>query len=144
MRDEIREKLYKKNKAEFTRHLRHNMTPEEIILWEELRNRQCNKMKFRKQVNIGPYIADFLCIQHRLIVEVDGSVHNQKERKEYDHRRDEYLLNLNYRVLRITNDEIHQSLSSVLDRIHEYISSPSPADLRQQNASAKSESGATK
>jgi len=120
------------------------MTPEEQILWEALRNRQCNNMKFRRQVNIGPYIADFLCLQHRLIVEVDGLVHNQAERKEYDQSRDEYLLNLNYRVLRITNDEIHQSLPCVIDRITKHIVSPSPVDLKQKKVSKKYEKGTTK
>jgi len=117
MHEETKEKLYRKHKSEFTRYLRHNMTPEEIILWEALRNRRCHNMKFRRQVNIGPYIADFLCMQHRLIIEVDGSVHNLKEHREYDRSRDKYFHELNFRVLRIKNNEIYVSLPSVLNRI---------------------------
>ncbi|MCF7844937.1 MAG: endonuclease domain-containing protein [Kiritimatiellales bacterium] len=99
----IREKLYKKHKSEFTRHLRRNMTPEEKILWNEIRNRRCHNMKFRRQVNIGPYIADFLCMQYRIVVEIDGPIHDSREHKEYDRNRDIYLQEQQYRILRITN-----------------------------------------
>ena len=92
--------------------LRREMTPEEKILWNELRNRKCAGMKFRRQVNVNPYIADFLCWRHKIIIEVDGEIHNKQ--KDYDRDRDEYLESLHYKVIRFTNNEIKNKLPAVL------------------------------
>jgi len=95
------------------------MTPEEKILWEELRGRRFQGTKFRRQVNIGPYIADFLCWRHYLIIEVDGGIHN--ERKEQDANRDDYLRNHKFRILRLKNEEVRNSLPSALLKIEHAI-----------------------
>ena len=115
MDEEIREMLYKKHKCWFTKKLRRSMTPEENILWEELRGRRFKGTKFRRQVNIGPYIADFLCWRHYLIIEVDGGIHNG--RKEYDAYRDDYLRDHKFRILRLKNEEVRNSLPSALQKI---------------------------
>ena len=101
------------------------MTPEEKILWNVLRNRQCRGLKFRRQVNIGPYIADFICKEHLVVVEIDGLIHEKEEQREHDDIRDKYFIERGYKILRITNDEVHQSVPIVLRKIYIFIKSHS-------------------
>ncbi|MDD5103225.1 MAG: endonuclease domain-containing protein [Candidatus Peribacteraceae bacterium] len=117
MNEEIREKLERKRKCAFVKRLRRHMTLAEKILWKMLRTRRCGELKFRRQVNIGIYIVDFLCKKHRLIVEVDGGIHERKDQKAYDHERDGFLRGCGYRVLRIRNAEVRNDLPAVLRRI---------------------------
>lgn len=95
--------------------LRREMTPEEKILWKQLRTSKLNGLHFRRQQIIHGYFADFYCHQHELIVEVDGGIHGFQ--KEYDADREAYLMALGFRVVRFTNDEISKDLESVLKRI---------------------------
>lgn len=67
------------------------MTKEEVKLWNRLKNRQLKNLKFRRQVPIGNYIADFVCIDKKLIIELDGGQHNELQNIEYDEKRTEYL-----------------------------------------------------
>ncbi|MFH1670490.1 MAG: endonuclease domain-containing protein [Patescibacteria group bacterium] len=122
MNEATKEKLCTKHKCEFTRFLRKNMTPEEKKIWNLLRDRKCHDIKFCRQVNIGPFIADFLCRRKKTIIEVDGGIHNTKERREYDIERDKYLRSKGYQTLRITNEEIHNSMPNVLSKIHNFVS----------------------
>ena len=115
MRDELLTEDGRYHKRDFAKQLRNNSTPQEVILWEKLRRKQCCDMKFRRQVPIGPDIVDFLCLQRRLIIEVDGGIH--KIRKTHDRERDAYLASQNYTVLRFTNDEVETNLSMVLSKI---------------------------
>src|SRR6266540_279244 len=79
-----------KNKIDFARVLRrYRQTTSESRLWTQLRNRKLKGLKFRRQVPVGPFVADFLCVQARLIIELDGDSHDSK--KVYDRRRTEYL-----------------------------------------------------
>ncbi len=73
----------------------------------------------RRQHPVGRYIADFYCHECKLIIELDGGIHN--ERKEYDENRDNYLKAGGYTVLRFSNDEIENSLETVLESIREHI-----------------------
>lgn len=107
--------LRKKSAKKFARVLRKRMTPEETILWNALRKKQCCKQQFRRQVPIGQYIVDFLHRKQRLIIEIDGSIH--KNQKEYDAEREEYLTDRYYTVIRFTNDEVLQDLPNVLSKI---------------------------
>ena len=84
--------------------LRNNMTDAEQMLWQRLRDRRLGGHKFRRQVTIDPFIVDFLCIQHRLIVEVDGGQH--AEQIEHDVARTAWLETQGYRVLRFWNNEV--------------------------------------
>jgi very-short-patch-repair endonuclease len=86
--------------------------PAEQKLWFCLRDRRLNGLKFRRQTVIGPYIADFCCAEHRLIIEVDGDSHADRER--YDQRRTTWMDKGGYRVLRFTNQEVAGSLDGVL------------------------------
>ena len=100
---------------ERARRLRRRLTPAEQVLWERLRNRRLSGLKFRRQHPLGPYIVDFYCAEHRLVVEVDGPIHLRQ--READAMRDEYLARYGYRVLRVRNDEVENDLEAVLERI---------------------------
>ncbi|HVA68641.1 MAG TPA: endonuclease domain-containing protein [Candidatus Binataceae bacterium] len=91
-------------------------------LWRHLRNSQVKGMKFRRQRPIGPYVADFVCLEARLVVEVDGGDHDTKERRRADAARSYYLERHGYRVLRFWNNEIMSNIEGALERISEGIS----------------------
>ena len=90
----------------FARTLRKRMTIAETILWRALRGSQFEGRKFRRQVPIGKYVADFLCVEEKLIVELDGAPHDGLERQVHDARRTTWLRAQGYRVLRIPNDTL--------------------------------------
>ena len=109
------------------RQLRKNMTPEEKLLWKNLRNRKFFGLKFLRQhpivydtINNKPlfFVADFYCAEKKMIIEVDGKIHDFQ--KEYDNRRQEILENMGLRVLRFKNDELND-LAFVLKRIKEFV-----------------------
>ena len=86
-------------------HLRANMTGVETRMWWRLRARQLG-VKFRRQHPIGPYIVDFACCRAKLVVEIDGEMHE----KAYDIRRDRWLESLGWRVMRLVLQEIDEGL----------------------------------
>ena len=100
--------------TERARRLRADETDAEARLWSDLRARRCNGWKFRRQVPVEGYIADFLCAEAGLIVELDGSQHAESA---YDRTRDARLAGAGYRVLRFWNDEALRQRDWVLDRI---------------------------
>jgi very-short-patch-repair endonuclease len=106
------------------RELRSNMTIAELKLWAEIKGEQLNGVKFRRQHPILPYIVDFYAPQLKLVVEVDGDTHDEK--KEYDARRDKFLKNKGYDVLRFTNEAIHQDLEGVLEILRDYCARHGP------------------
>ncbi|MEK7218160.1 MAG: DUF559 domain-containing protein [Patescibacteria group bacterium] len=121
MRDEIQERWYRKRKTRFTKRLRRNMTEEEGILWNVLRGRRSRGEKFCRQVNIGPYVADFLCRENRLIVEVDGGIHESLKQREHDAGRDAYLRERGFRIVRVKNNAVRHDLPGVLEHIHSHL-----------------------
>ena len=102
------------------RHLRQEETKVEKILWEKLRNRKLG-LKFRRQHPIDMYILDFYVPEIKFGIELDGSIHNIKENKEYDKERTEYLRSKNIKILRFQNSEIENNLDMVLNKIKEKI-----------------------
>lgn len=101
--------------TKFARRLRRDMTDCERVLWFALRDRRLLGLKFRRQVPLGPYIADFYCAELRLVIEADGADHDPAR----DAKRDAHLAALGYRTLRVTNHDIRTNLSGVLARIAE-------------------------
>ena len=99
------------------RTLRREETEAERLLWSHIRNRRLKGHKFVRQEPIGPFIADFLCRERMLIVEVDGATHSDARDVEYDARRTAYLEGHGYRVLRVQNAEVFKALSDVLETI---------------------------
>jgi very-short-patch-repair endonuclease len=100
---------------EAARDLRRRSTPTEQRLWAALRRHHLHGRQFRRQYPIGPYIVDFLCSAARLVIEVDGGIHEQQQ--EYDADRDDYLQELGYTVLRISVDRVLTDLNGVLSQI---------------------------
>lgn len=93
--------------------LRKNQTRAEARLWTVLRNRQLCGLKFRRQVSFGPYIADFICHQKKLVVEVDGGQH--ASRSPHDSARAAWFEEQGYRVVRFWNNEVLENLDGVLE-----------------------------
>ena len=89
-------------------------TEAEQRLWRLLRDRRLSGLKFRRQVPIGPYVVDFLCVGARLIVEADGSQHAENRR---DAARDAYLASEGWTVLRFWNHEVLRNRNNVLETI---------------------------
>jgi very-short-patch-repair endonuclease len=101
------------------RELRRNQTRAEALLWRQLRNRQLDGFEFARQAPVGPYIADFLCREHKLVVEVDGATHSTKEELEADARRTAHLSRMGYWVIRFQNVEVAEGMDQVLGLISE-------------------------
>jgi very-short-patch-repair endonuclease len=123
------------------RGMRRRQTTAEVRLWSRLRNRRLENLKFRRQVPRGSYIADFLCDEAMLIVEVDGGQH--AERTVENERRTAYLESLGYLVMRLWNFDVLQNTDRVCDHIRHVASSckkpfpcgactPSPQELSDE------------
>ncbi|HEY1382405.1 MAG TPA: DUF559 domain-containing protein [Dongiaceae bacterium] len=100
---------------ERARTLRKSMTPAERKIWRYLRLRQLDGHRFRRQVRIGPYIADFVCLQSLIVIEVDGGQH--ADAHTYDAQRDDYMRGQGFRVLRFWNNEVLSNMEGVWDTI---------------------------
>ena len=100
--------------------LRNNATPQEIILWQHLRQRPLG-YKFQRQFSVGPYIADFYCHQKKLVVEIDGSQHNESEAKLYDKDRTNYFAAEDIKVIRFWNNEVNTNIEEVMERIRQIL-----------------------
>ncbi len=103
------------------------MTTAESALWRALRRRQVDGLRFRKQHALGPYILDFYCPERRLVIEVDGAVHESIEAQEKDQRRTANLRAEGLTVLRITNSDVLDHLDDILMRIRATSHSEGPA-----------------
>ena len=102
----------------YARQNRREMTPSEAVLWQGLRN-EFRGIKFRRQHPIGDYIADFLCLKAKLVIEVDGGYHDKPQQQLEDQWRTEFLQSKGYRVIRFTNEEVSSQLKGVISRIKE-------------------------
>ena len=102
---------------EFRKELRKNPTKAESQLWKALQKSQLAGRRFRRQHSIGNYIVDFYCVNEKLIVELDGQVHDNFVNEEYDRKRTEYLENLGFKVLRFENYLVFEQLDMVLEAI---------------------------
>jgi very-short-patch-repair endonuclease len=109
------------NQRSRARTMRGAPTESELRLWRLLRDR-LSGFKFRRQVPVGPYIVDFLCVGAKLIVEADGSQHAESR---HDNIRDAYLAGQGWKVLRFWNNEVSQNREGVLETIFAHASTPS-------------------
>lgn len=123
------------------RELRANSTPAEIAFWEKVRMRQVLNKKFNRQFPIffeldggnSFFIADFYCHEHKLIVEIDGGIHESQ--KDYDFLRTYILNQLNYTVIRFKNEEVLSNIDQVIKTLRGYLTNQptknSPSLLRE-------------
>ena len=113
--------------------LRQNQTNAEGLLWHYLRNKQLEGHKFRRQQPIGPYIVDFACLPRKLIVELDGGQHAKQ--KAYDKKRDTFLKDKGYRILRFWNNEIFENCFGILESIYAALHHHPPLEGGSKDAS---------
>ena len=106
-------------KTETARQLRIDSTPAEKRLWEQLRNRQLEKQKFRRQAPVGPFVVDFICLDKKLIIELDGWTHSTEAEVANVKRRTAFLESQGFKVIRFQNIEIKDGLDEVLTLIKE-------------------------
>ena len=99
------------------RELRRDMTPQERKLWRHLRRKQLYGLRFRRQHPIAPFIVDFYCHEHKLVVEIDGQTHYEQEQQGYDRTRTERLEQRGLRVVRFTNRDVGRNIGGVLQEI---------------------------
>ncbi|MGJ7612664.1 MULTISPECIES: endonuclease domain-containing protein [unclassified Variovorax] len=119
------------------RSLRETPTDAEALLWFHLRDRRLSDYKFRRQRSIGPYFADFACLEAKLIVELDGGQHAQAA--AYDEDRTRFMHAQGYRVLRFWNNEVLTQTDAVRERILQALQedSPHPSPLPQAGEGAR-------
>ncbi len=125
---------------DFARQLRHATSAAEAMLWRALRNRGLN-VKFRRQMPIGPYIADFACVAARLIVELDGRPHDTVEQKRRDRNRDAWFAEQGWRVLRLPNDIVLGGGNIALERIRTALAASPHPTLADARATFSREAG---
>ena len=114
MNNELHNRKYLK---EFRKELRNNPTKAESKLWQFLKKSQLENRKFRRQHSIDNYIVDFYCPTEKLVIEVDGGIHNNFINNEYDFKRTEALEKFGCKVIRFTNDEVFENIELVLEAI---------------------------
>ena len=107
---------YTQKSLNFAKNLRKNQTDAENVLWFNLRNNKLNGIKFKRQVPIGKYIVDFVCMEKKLVIELDGSQHIDNQ--DYDKIRTQFLQNNGYTVIRFFDNDILKSTKIVLESIY--------------------------
>ena len=109
--------MYKNTTINQAKLLRQNMTPQERKLWSILRNNLFYDYKFRRQVPVGNYVADFLCEARNLIIEIDGVQHNEPENIKCDELRSAFFKSKGLRVLRFWNNDVDNNIDGVCEVI---------------------------
>ena len=112
------------------REMRKGQTSAEDLIWTRLRNRRLHNLKFRRQHQIGKYVADFYCHEAQLVIECDGSVHEVNDQWHHDQNRDAYLISQGLKVFRFSNARILNDIESVLEEVEEYLVSRSACPIR--------------
>jgi len=112
-----KEKITYSYNTRIARLLRKKQTGAEKILWEMLRNKKLDGYKFKRQHGFGTFIVDFYCYASKLIIEIDGKIHEKKEQKERDFIREEVLIDSGFKVIRFTNDEVIDEIDYVINEI---------------------------
>ena len=123
MGEKIETNLKKRNKIAIAKKLRVNSTDTEKYLWKYLRGKQLEGIKFRRQHTIDKYIVDFINLESKIIIEVDGGQHLENKK---DKLRDRWLEEQGYEVLRFWDNEVFNNIEGTLGVIREKLLSPSP------------------
>ncbi|WP_312835662.1 endonuclease domain-containing protein [Comamonas sp.] len=120
------------------RALRQSPTTAEQVLWRHLRNRQLAGTKCRRQHPLGPYILDFVCLEHGLVVEVDGGQHADLQAQAYDRQRSAWLQQQGLQVLRFWNHEVVQQTNEVLAHVLQALT-PALSRTREREVNTEDE-----
>ena len=111
-------KLYNRTKDKLKRQLlRANATEAERILWEQIRRKQINDVRFRRQYSIMGFVLDFYSPKKKLAIEIDGGYHHKEHQKEYDKARQQLIETLDIKFLRFSNEDIRYDIGRVLHEI---------------------------
>lgn len=105
--------------------LRKRSTEAEVVLWEELRKRKLGGYKIRRQHPLGPYIADFYCPQRKLVIEIDGGIHDDADVKKHDEIRQKAIEYYGIKVIRFRNEDVLGRMEFVLAEIERNLCQPS-------------------
>ncbi|HEX9916773.1 MAG TPA: DUF559 domain-containing protein [candidate division Zixibacteria bacterium] len=105
----------KSNLTTIAKNLRKRPTNAETLLWKHLRSKQLEGLKFRRQQAIGNYVADFVCFEKRILIELDGGQH----KKDNDNRRDKWFEKQGFKVLRFWNNDVLMNTRGALETIRE-------------------------
>jgi very-short-patch-repair endonuclease len=105
---------------EYAKELRQHATDAEQLLWDQIKNRKLAGLKFRRQHAISKFIADFYCHEKKLVVEIDGSVHELAEVKEKDDRKEDWFKELGLKTIRFSNKQVLCEMDFVLETIKNY------------------------
>lgn len=123
-------------KVQNARALRQSATTAEQLLWRHLRNRQLVGAKFRRQHPLGPYILDFVCLEHGLVIEIDGGQHAQAAQQAHDQQRTAWLQQQGLRVLRFWNHEVVQQTNEVLAQLLQALT-PALSRMREREVNTE-------
>jgi very-short-patch-repair endonuclease len=112
------------------RRLRAQSTETEILLWKRLRTIRTDGTHFRRQVPIGPFVADFACMAARVVIELDGAQHNTDANREKDELRTRWLESEGYRVIRFWNNDLTSNMDGVLETVYAALYGSRDSDSR--------------
>ena len=118
--DSYNNNLHKKSSPilyEYAKQMRKDSTKAEEILWLRLKNRQLAGLKFRRQHPIDKFIADFYCHEKKLVIELDGNIHNNSEQTDLDNGRTETLNEFGIPVLRFRNEEVINNIEAIISQM---------------------------
>ena len=126
------------NLKTFAKSNRKESTKSEKIIWNLIRNKKINA-RFRRQHQIGDYVVDFVSIEKKLIIEIDGGQHNNEQDVKYDEKRTLFLKNLGFKVIRFWNNDVLNNLDGVYDIINETLRDwrPHPSPLPDKGEGIK-------
>ena len=125
--ERVRVRVFHMDMRSRARELRRASTDAERAFWRQVRDRGLGGHKFRRQVPIGPYIADFLCLEARLIIEFDGGHH--QEQTAADERRTQWFESEGYHVLRLWNNDVLLNITGALETVLAALGNPHPSPL---------------
>jgi very-short-patch-repair endonuclease len=117
---------YNPNLKQLARKLRNDSTLGEVLLWNEVKNKQMHGYDFHRQKPLLNYIVDFYCFELNLVIEIDGQYHSWEEKSEADVKRDEELQRYGLTILRFTEREARKDIVNVLRAIEGYILEQNP------------------
>ena len=124
-KDSIKERIFTRKEETIKRkELRKHSTAAECVLWNAIKNKQVESLRFRRQHSIGPYIMDFYCPSIKLCIELDGGIHEQLAEHNRDDIRTQYINQQGITILRFTNSTVYYNINSIIESIKQFKQNP--------------------